>query len=87
MIEIYLDKNTRITSDKLNYVIQERQKGGLVEWRGKYYYSSLYSMAKDLLEEKLYSSHAKSFEELIETVKDQKKECEKLIKKLKDVKI
>lgn len=87
MIDIQLDKNYKLTSDSMNYILEKRssepsEKTGEYSWRGIMWTSTIQSMMKCYKEMKIRTSDAKSIPELLEVCEKTDKRIEKILKGL-----
>lgn len=83
MVNIQLTPYYRITSDKMNYILEERSKSkdknGEYTWRSIKWASTIEHILKSFKELELRTSNAESIEELLEIAKGIDKKIEKVL--------
>lgn len=85
MINIQLDKDYRITSDSMNYILEKRssepnKKTGEYSWRQIKWTSDLSTMLKTWKELKIKTSNSTTINEILEVVKKTDKKIDKILK-------
>lgn len=84
MLNVELDGNYKITSDSMNYILQERKIVLEGDSKGKEYftnigyYNSLNSLLKSYSELSIRNSDAKTIKEILKIVKETKTKIDKL---------
>ena len=85
MIDIRLGENHRITSDSMNYILQERKEVLEGKTRGEEYfinlgyYSTISSLLESYMELCIRNSEAKSMKEILDLVKKIREEIRDLL--------
>ena len=85
MVNIALDKDYKITSDSMNYILEKRssepnEKTGEYSWRQIKWSSDLSNMLRIWKELKIRTSDSTTIDEILELVKKTDKEINKILK-------
>lgn len=88
MIEIQIDDQLMIRSDKLNYTIAiptgRKETGSHMDkyqWNDKWFFGSIDQLVDELIEKKLLQKDAKTMQEILENVKQLKIELLEAVNK------
>lgn len=85
MVNIQLDKEYRVTSDSMNYILEKRsnnpnKKTGEYSWRQIKWADDLTSMLRIWKELKIRTSDSTTIDEILEVVKKTDKDINKILK-------
>ena len=85
MVNIALDKDYKITSDSMNYILEKRsseanEKTGEYSWRQIKWSSDLSNMLRIWKELKIRTSDSTTIDEILELVKKTDKDINKILK-------
>lgn len=92
-MEININKDWRITSDSMNYVLQNRKvaktgkKKGEDVWNNEAYAGHLDGVLRAYLHQRQRESDAKDLKDLVDLIKEIEKELIELTKPLKELKL
>ena len=87
MIDIQLDKEYKLTSDSMNYILEKRssepsEKTGKYSWRAIMWTGTVQLMMKAYKELKIRESDSTTIQELLEVCEKTDKRIEKILKGL-----
>ena len=88
-MELKINDNYKITTDSMNYIMNEKQvvksgkKKGQVKWKSIGYYSSLESLFNNYFDVRLMKSNANGLSEVLEVCKEIKEEITTITDKFK----
>ena len=88
-MELKINDNYKITTDSMNYIMNEKQvvksgkKKGQVKWKSIGYYSSLESLFNNYFDVRLMKSNANGLSEVLKVCKEIKEEITTITDKFK----